>query len=280
MTKKQNIVVAISSDHHTNSTIGLCKPYVELDDGGQYKSSKAQRWLWQCWNEYVEKVKTAVNDHDAKLVSVFNGDIFDGDHHNTSQIITRNESTMLKMAHDVTRPLVDVSDAVYVVRGTEAHVGKSAGREEMYADDIGAIRDKETGSASWWHLPLNVNGVTFDIAHHGSLGRLPWTKPNATNRIAAAALVAAAEAGAKPPNLVLRSHLHQYADSGQNYSKTRVISLPGWQIATAYVQRIAPGALADVGGLIVTCKTDGSYFVDVVRFRPTARKAEKVVFND
>ena len=130
--------------------------------------------------------------------------------------------------------------------------------------------------ASWWHLPLSVNGTVFDIAHHGSLGRLPWTKANAVSRIAGQTIIHYAETGDKPPDVVVRSHLHQYADSGANYETIRVIATPAWQLITGYVHRLQPGSLADIGGLIFTCYPGGKYELEVVRYRPKRRKPVRV----
>jgi len=45
--KRDTVIVAVVADTHPNSTVGLCPPEVELDDGGTYHASKAQRWLWE-----------------------------------------------------------------------------------------------------------------------------------------------------------------------------------------------------------------------------------------
>ena len=49
------IIVAIISDLHAGSTVGLCPPRFTLDDGGDYVSSPAQRWLWRNWNHFWAK---------------------------------------------------------------------------------------------------------------------------------------------------------------------------------------------------------------------------------
>ena len=177
---------------------------------------------------------------------------------------------MLKIAWSVIKPIVNISDEVYFVRGTSSHTGKAGSMEEAIANDVtNAVPDDETGTSSWWHLPLSVDGVLFDIAHHGTLGLRPWTRPNSVNRLATETIVSYAESGRRPPAVVIRSHRHVYADSYNNYS-VRAIQTPAWQIATEYVHRIAPGALADIGGLIFVCD-NGTYDANVVRYRPSSR---------
>ncbi len=89
-------------------------------------------------------------------------------------------------------------------------------------------------------------------------------------------LKAYAETGDKPPNVVIRSHLHQFADTGMNFNSIRLIATPAWQLITGYVHRLQPGALADIGGLIFVCYPGGKYELEVVRYRPKRRKPIRV----
>ena len=73
----------------------------------------------------MDKVKETAERENGRIITVFNGDLNDGDHHDTPQIISRNEATQLKIAVEATKPLVELSDKVFVVRGTEVHVQPS-----------------------------------------------------------------------------------------------------------------------------------------------------------
>ncbi len=274
--KPNPIVVAVTSDQHAGSTIGLCPPRFTLDDGGDYVSSTAQRWLWRNWLHFWAKVKITAEKHEAKIVSVCNGDIVDGNHHRTTQSITGNETLQLRLALDVLKPMYKLADELFVIRGTEVHVGIAGRLEEKIAADL-SITTWDGKRASWDHLLLDINGKLFDIAHHGKLGRLPWTVPNACFSIGSQVIVRYHETGDRVPHFVLRAHLHQYADTGTNYNTIRVISMPAWQLPSGYIHRIQPGALADIGGLIFVCYPGGDYALDVVRYRPKRRKPLRVL---
>jgi hypothetical protein len=265
-------VLALVSDLHTNSTIALCPPYVELDDGGGYRYSAAQRWLWANWKDYWERVKTA--RAGKRLYIIVNGDAADGDHHDTPQIITRNPATQRKIAETVLKvgtDLMQEGDRLFFVRGTESHVGKSGWLEEELGEDLKAERDTDTGAASSWHLLMEVEGVAVDIAHHGKLGGRSWTRPNAVNALAAETIMQYAERGERPPQLVIRSHRHKTADSYDNYPITRAIQTPAWQLMTAFSHKVATGSLADIGGIIVTCER-GEYSVQKAFYKPARPK--------
>lgn len=262
-------ILAVVSDLHTNSTVGLCPPGVQLDDGGTYRAGKTQRWLWSSWLNYWTQVTELQVQFQAPLWIVCNGDAFDGDHHDTYQVITRNPADMLHIAAQVFETLPKW-EHLFIVRGTPAHVGKGASLEETLAADLSATGDTATGTASWWHLPLDCDGVLFDIAHHGTMGSLPWTKANAANKLAALTVFDYAGHGGKLPHVVIRSHRHEYADSGGNFPVLAIQS-PAWQLPTEYTRRLAPAALGDIGGLVFVCH-EGRYTWRAIRYRPQRRR--------
>ena len=227
-------LLVVSSDHHINSTVALCPPIVNLDDGGTYRASRAQRWLWDCWLNAWAKIKRMQYD---RLVVVLNGDLGELDtKRRSNQIITPNKSTVLTMALDVLEPMLELSPDIYVIRGTQAHEGKSAWLEEAIAQDLDGVK-RDTNNASWWHLTGKINGTTVDIAHHVSMGSMPWTAPNSANKLAALLQWHyAVERRIAPPDLAVRSHNHRYADSGNNFS-TRAYLTPCWSLLTEYGYR-------------------------------------------
>jgi len=259
-------VWAVVSDLHCGSTLGLCpESGVPLDDGGWYKPSDAQVKLWHCWLDYWATVQERLRPDD-KLIVLINGDAFDGDHHRTAQILSSNlAATQHECAVRVLAPAVALRPAAgIVIRGTEVHVGESAQYEERLAKDLGAVEDPTTGAHSWWHFQAMSEGVLLDFSHHGRMGQRPWTKVTGPATMAAQILQAAAKHGSRHPDLVIRSHHHQEADSYDNFP-VRVIQTRGWQLSTAFVHRIAAGALPEIGGLILTC-ADGEVDVEKVRY--------------
>ena len=58
----------------------------------------------------------------------------EGDHHNTPQIVSRDPGVQMDILQQLCAPILALSpDAAIVVRGTEAHVGKNANKEEAFA---------------------------------------------------------------------------------------------------------------------------------------------------
>lgn len=259
MTRARNIVLACVSDVHAGSTVAVCPPKIHLDDGGAYEASRAQRWLWQSWNEFwaeVERVRTA---EAADLYAVFNGDLTDGDHHGTTQILTPNPNAQAAVVNECMRvPLALKPDRIFVVRGTEAHVGKSGCIEERIADGLRrdkrpVVGDPDTGTASWWHLRMELHGKRIDITHHGRTGQREHTRAGAASLHAHDIFLSHAKRGEPAPDLCLRGHYHRFNDS-HDACPTRVVTTGAWQVKTAYVHKVAADSIADIGGCVVVIR--------------------------
>ena len=140
----RNLVVV--SDTHCGCQLGLCPPTVELDGGGHYNSSRLQNIVWNWWLEFWYEWVPHIC-HGEPFAVVFNGDLCDGSHHGSVTQITHNIKDQERIAISVLQPIAERAAAVYVIRGTEAHVGKSAQYEEATAKELGAIPD-ETGTGT------------------------------------------------------------------------------------------------------------------------------------
>jgi hypothetical protein len=267
------VIIAVANDLHAGSTVALCPPHIDLDDGGGYEASKVQRWLWQCWGDFwreVERERQAAGDH--LHYQIFNGDLADGDHHDTPQILSRNpEAQAAVLREALALPMAQQPERIFVVRGTEVHNGKGNSVEEGVArrwrdDGLPVEGDPSTGTASWWHLRADIEGVRFDVAHHGRTGHRAHTEGNAANLYAHDILLHHVKDGHQPPDLALRAHYHRFNDS-YDLCPVRVITNGAWQLKTSYVHKIAADSISHIGGLIITVQ-DGEYAVRKVRYLP------------
>src|SRR5690606_32171774 len=152
---------------------------------------REQRWLRRNFLDFCRQVQgTAEEVKAAEIIVGLNGDWIDGEMTKIAQIATRNRATIQKAGYDAVSPLLELSSRRYVWRGTPAHVGPSAEMEEILARDIEAVPDPAIpGRHARWHSLLEIYGTTFDIAHHGKLGRTAWTKPNVLNSVAASIIL-------------------------------------------------------------------------------------------
>ena len=267
----KTVVLATVSDIHCGSTVAMVPPEgVHLDDGGTYKPSKANKWLWQCWEEFWKEVAKVKSKHRADLYVIYNGDFWEGDHHRTTQIISPNPEPINYIASrilNVPRKLKPKHQ--FMVRGTEAHVGVSGAQEEALAREyrFQFTGDPENDTYTWWHLKIELNGIFIEAQHHGKIGRLPWTKSNAVLQQAANVFMSHAQAGQRHPDISFRSHMHQWADS-YRAQPTRLIQTPAWQLKTAFAHKVAPNSPPDIGGIITVIKPDSTFTCEELLFKP------------
>jgi len=257
------ITLAVVSDLHCGSTVGLCPSEVDLDDGGSYKASDAQEWLLLKWEAYWKWVSERVA---GDLYLLINGDVFDGDHHGTAQIVSRVKPIQSEIAWQCLQtPLALDPAKIFFTRGTSTHTGKNSGSEESFAAGLRGQgypvqRCPETGNNTAWKWRLMLEGVLVEAAHHGRMGQRPWTQSNAANLLAAQIFYEHC-AGVRSkgeqvnevdrwPDLALRSHFHREIDSNDAHP-VRVIQTPAWQLATEYIHKKHTDSLADVGGLLI-----------------------------
>jgi len=243
-----------------------------LPDGGRFKPSAGQLWIWESWLDLWSRARRAARKARADLIGIHMGDSVDGDHHRTAQLITRDPEAQAYIMTHALLPMRKACSRIYICRGTEAHVGP--GQDDACGRWIGAERhpDTETWAAHQWDL--EVGGVRIQARHHWSMGGLPWTQHGAAVRLATQIFTEHAEYAARKdvplvyPDLALRGHQHRFADSG-NAQPVRVLGVPAWQLATNFIHRIRQNTLADVGGIIIHC-ADGKYEVEPILYTPDA----------
>lgn len=239
-------IVAVVGDTHCGGTTGLCPPIYELNGQGHQQSNKIQKWLWRCWTDYWNKIKATVAEHSADLIVVINGDLVEGVHHGSTQVVSLRHDDMMNIAISCLEPHIRHAKHVFVTKGTEAHVGAGGLWDDLLARDLGA--EPSEHSPAWYWLPLDVDGVRFTFSHHGRAGTRGWTKGTGARAIAADLSMQHARTGRSVPDIAVFGHVHRFEDSGNNYPVC-VQTHGCWQMSTAYGHKISPGIPPDIGGL-------------------------------
>ena len=267
------LLLLVLSDLHINSAYGLCPRSFQLDDGGTYYMNPTQSWLLSKYEAMIEKIKKEKELSGSDLFVVFNGDLVEGRlNYGPAQNITQNSATELRMALDVIDPLVSISDKTFIIRGTEVHNGKSNSQEEVIAKDIDA-ESYNKDVASWWHLIADFRGFKFDITHHTTLGRRPWTTGNGAVRLAAETMYQYQARKERVPDFVIRSHVHQFSDSGFTYP-VRAMTTGCWKYTDSYIHKIAPGTVPQIGAIKFFI-SGGKCDVEAIKYMPKQRTVWK-----
>lgn len=249
-----NIVVI--SDLHAGCQFALCPASVKRDGGGIYTPSKFQKKVRNAWDEWWgERVPEYTKDEP--YVIVVNGDIIDGIHHQAKTQISQNLSVQSDIAKTLLAPIIENKKCkeYYHLRGTEAHVGKSAEEEERLAKDLGAVPDDETGNYSRWEMWLRLDKALIHFSHHIGATSSSAYESTAVYKELVEAFNEAGRWKDEPPDVVVRSHRHRQFEVTIATEKGmgKSIVTPGWQLKTPFTYRMASGRAStpQVGGYVL-----------------------------
>lgn len=262
-------VLAIIADTHIGSSTALAPLKFTVHNRNSLETqvtqaNRLQRWLYECWLDYWDHVFRVAKKK--RLIVVHCGDIVDGLHHNSLQVMNEVQD-QAQAAVELLEPVVKKADAFFGVLGTSIHAGQEHISEVGIYKELGAQDYGET-------LALEIDGKLHDFAHHGRAGRRAWTSSAAN--VAAEVMLDYAQAGLKLPGYIWRGHNHIIDDSGSKIAGTRSISLPSWQLKTTYGWRISSNATrSDIGGYLVV---DGMLDDSKARYfgQPDGRKVIRV----
>lgn len=262
-------VLVVSADKHSGSTMGLVPDEpLQLHDGGTHNPSPLQKILWQQYQECLDFIKQ--ERKKSRLIWVENGDVCEGIHHQTTQVI----SARIDEHEDIASDILDRTfkklrfgkdDRAYMVAGTEAHASSGNQSENRVAKDLDFTPQYTESSGKnnryvWDKLLIKINGVLFDITHHGgSVGRRAWTTENGMYNRVKSFYFQTLNDGRKLPRYWVRSHLHQFVQAtydGKRGSITGVVT-PSFQFKTGYGQKVAGDNLSDIGLLVFTIEDNG-----------------------
>jgi hypothetical protein len=245
------------SDIHAGSTVGMLhEDGVQTDDQNWIYPSPLQSWLNEQHAQMVADVRELTDGYSKHLF--LNGDITEGVHHNTHQIISPDKGIHIQAAFDVlTKGILTLGfDTVHMVRGTPAHVDNAAGLEKSVAAKLNAhgyavVRDEYSQSFVWPFVYAEFDGVLFDVRHHGRAGQREHTRKAYSALYAQDIWQSHVADGRRPPDIAVRAHLHRFIDSGPDHRGiTRAIQMPCWQLTTQWVRRIGAETLPDIGAVV------------------------------
>lgn len=219
-----------------------------------HKASKSQRWLWSCWELLWDKVEALKKEHKAYLhVSVL-GEAADIDYRNRSgQFWTKNYLLAMKNAIDVLERPANLADTIHFFRGTEAHVGDEGTIDELVADNFDNTVPTAEGRPAHAHTTYELNGVLFDVAHHG-VGKSKFGRNNLANNARDKYVITRASHHERIADIIARGHNHWQGSSDQD-TWPLWVQTPPFQLPYEFIYRIDPYVeMPDIGAAIYICK--------------------------
>lgn len=245
--------IVVVSDLHAGCRMGLCpKGGVQLDDGGVYEPSQLQLKVWQMWEHFWDKF---VPEHCPKgFTLVVNGDAIEGSHHGATTSVSANPADQVRIAYEILLPMVKRANRLYMVRGTEAHVGQSACNEETLARALGAVPNDQ-GYHSRWELWKRMGDKTVHFLHHVSSVGVQRGEATAIHAEMVDLFTESGRWGGAPPHVVVRSHRHRHVLTQMEaaHGKCIAFTTAAWQLKTPFCWKVAGArnSTPQVGGHII-----------------------------
>lgn len=260
----QNAILLFLADTHCGSTTGLIRESWKLPSGGQYFPSFVQHRVWDQFAEGINRAVQLKKELKARLIVFVVGDPCDGDHHETTELITRDVSQHVGIHTDCMDWALQLlkPEKLFYVDPTASHNKPSL--SDDCARDLGAVPyiassepGKKDGKWSWPEIERSVNGKIFNIVHQGAnVSKSVWIEDNGLMMELKRIYWRSKELGKRPPDYYICAHRHKYITA--QYKTIKGIILPSLQGKTEYGHSVSAFQLADIGMEIVVVRSDGS----------------------
>ena len=221
------------SDLHCGSDVGLMHPEARIGQGNEisFGENYAQKWLWNCWLGAIKQVSKIAGED--KFVLLCNGDLIEGIHHGSADVIAADMANHIEIAIECVRPLSSMAKHLLVTLGTECH---TKGFEHDLAYSLGA----EGGRAkNKWHF--SINGVQCDATHHLGATSRSYLEASLLSISLGNARLQAYRAGHIPSRVFLRAHRH--AGGWYSDGDCLIAVTGGFQMLTRHGFKCVPDAI-------------------------------------
>lgn len=245
------------SDLHCGSPVALYPNEVLPLMNGPRGPSALQVALYKQWRFVLDYTAEARKDAD-RLVVVLLGDLVEGIHHQSQEIISAYLTDHQKIAETLLRELKEVTqyDSVYFVDGTPSHVAEN----EYQLSEIMKGELYAPGKSTWPLLRRKIYGHLIYAAHHGPAAGKGITRGNALRNRLKQIHYQNLLTNQPVPDLVVFADKHDHHAERVTTQDGRGIDgviLPSWKLLDGYMGKVDPFAFSNIGGMLSTCTERG-----------------------
>lgn len=234
-------LVFVLSDIHCGSTLGLLPPgMTTAEDSHPMVQNAWQKWLWACWGRALRwQQKIAAG---SPYALVLNGDLTEGIHHRSTQVVSGDPTDHVMIAKEVLKPLVEKARKFYIVKGTECHTHSA---EVAIGEALHAEVNYETRKRAFDRLTLDACGVRCVFRHHIGTSIRMALEATQLSVILVEETAEAIKNSETPPRIVCAAHRHKFGFFLNGRSMC-VVSAP-WQGLTRHGHKIVSQAKTQPG---------------------------------
>lgn len=237
-------LAVVLSDIHAGSTVGLLPPDFVTIEENEIKQNAIQQWLWQCWLDANKWIVDITKGEPFALI--LNGDLIEGCHHRTTQVISPDTRDHAEAAIKILEPLAKQAAKRFVVRGTEVHTQNS---EVSIAKALGGEMNQELRIPVWDRLTIDIAGTRCVFRHHISTSTRESLSATALSVNIVEEIAEAIKNGERPPMVVGCAHRHKFGQYTNGRSLCFVT--PPWQSLSRFALKVVPQARTQPGAVIL-----------------------------
>lgn len=233
-------LLVIVSDIHAGSTVAIMPPKLTVAEEQVVEANALQRFFWKAWLDAMAWTSCVAGSDPFALA--LNGDMIEGNHHHTKQIISAEVGDHVECAAQVLAPLASRASKIFLTKGTECHTQDS---ENALGVRLNAEKNPANGRQVFDRLTLDICGTRFVARHHVSTSSRPWLDSNGLGMELASEQLQAVRNGERMPQILAVAHRHVggHIANGEGIC----IATPAWQGLTRHGHKVVGAARCKPG---------------------------------
>lgn len=263
-TEEKAAILFIGDTHCGGSTALL--PPKSYAAGRPIGQTDLDKKMWRYYATDLEEFVAQAKEFGAeKIIVTHLGDLIDGDHHQTTEVVTASITEQLEIAKNALNPILKEATHFIQVSGTPVH--NEFGTADSQFCNWVATEFPQMFVKYGKQVFLEVCGHLIDLQHEGKQGvGRPWTRNNQLGVICQSRKLECLDNELPVPELIVRAHKHFCRDSGGDYLSgkypIRYLQLGCWQLSTEYGRSLGSGnpdiaiswAMVDLEKINITTK--------------------------
>jgi len=262
-------IVALLADTHAGHKLALCNPEARWEDEDAQGRriwtgptlTETQKWLWGRYTEQMGRLLEFA--HGDQVTLIHNGDITWGVKY-PEQLVSSRIDVQPTIGYYNLLPWLKQTNVqtVRLVHGTPSHEFGMGSSNRTIATMLNmAFPEKNIGAPR--HLLASIDGIRFDIAHHGPSGGIRvWTAGNQFRYNLKSIMLDDLINGRTPPRVVARAHYHTYLHETVRVQAARevtseILMIPGYCGFSHYVVQATRSAYTMHAGMVAIEVCDG-----------------------
>lgn len=236
--------ILVVGDIHAGSTVGLMPPDFLLAEGQIITHNVIQKHLWSCWTDLTQSRLPDLLDGDGYDL-LLAGDLVEGVHHKTVQVISSNKFDHSECAIEILRPVAEQAKKTYILKGTEVHTGSA---ELAIGKALKAVKNPD-GHRGFDKLDIEINGHRAIFVHHVSTAMRTYLEASGVGIQMNQEQLEASKMGEKLPTIFGYAHRHRFG-MWVDASGSAFVS-PPWQGLTRHGHKVVNAARTVVGAVLI-----------------------------